>query len=373
MHAPGASDSGILARFVGGSGGKHLLRPGASLAFRVESLGDETAVLVHRSGLRIAVSSVSGVTVGKTVHGTVLATTPSLRFKLGFPNTADAGSSRSAAAVPEDAVAPDGRTLIDRFLDAHRLSGVPGVRELARAIIASHRHLAPGSMHHLTALFALLTSRTHGEPQRPERRARLARAAVELHDRSIEVSDPATPSEIDLIGWLVDGSGRGRGRSRGDGQRRESRSPGAVHDLSAYLSRATDTPDHPLQLFNALATTGDHHWVVIPIGATSGSETSEARVEGTLKLAVSRTSGAVEGALLTVARGGGQWRFSWRPDRGQFTLSRATGDDGAPPIPEALLARLGVTRHTDRVAQDGDDGFTIGTIEDGHVGVDQYG
>ncbi|MCG8477585.1 MAG: hypothetical protein MI724_00685, partial [Spirochaetales bacterium] len=321
--------------------------------------------------LRIAVPVRSGFRVGKTIHVTVLAVTPSLRLKRVYPNVSAAATAASAAS--DDAVAPVGRTLIDRFLHAHRLFGTPGSYELVRALVASERHLAPESVHHLTTLFALLTRRADDEPHRPRRRAALARALVELHDRSIAISEPATPAQIDLVRWLVDGSESGHGDNRGDSQRRESRTRGTAGDLSAYLNRATGTPDHPLQLFNALATTGDLHWIVIPIGATSGSGLSEARVEGTLKLAVSRATGAVEGALLTVTSGRGRWRFSWRLDNGQPTLYRATGDEGAPSIPEALLARLGVTRHTGRVAHDGDDGFTIGTIEDGHMGVDQYG
>ena len=371
MYAPGAPDSGIFARFVGGSGGKHLLRPGASLELRVESLADGTAILVHRSGLRIAVPAPSGLEAGQTIHVAVLALSPSLRLRRIVPTVTALGATVSTGTTAEDATLPAGRTLIDRFLDAYRLAETPGARDLVRAFVASHRHLVPESVHRVAALFALLARRFHDESLRSRRRAALARASVELHDRSIKISDPATAAEIDLAAWLVDGPGRGPGD--GDNRRRESRARGTAGDLSAYLSRATHTPDHPLQLFNTLATTGDLHWIVIPIGATSGRGPSEARVEGTLKLALSRSAGAVEGARLTVTRGDRRWCFAWRFDDGRPVLSRATGDGGASPIPEALLARLGVTRHTDRVTSEGDDGFTIGMIEDGHEGVDQYG
>lgn len=372
MHASGASDSGVLARLVDGKRGSHILRPGASLTFRVESHGDQTVGLVHRNGLRIAVPVGADLRIGETVRFTVLASKPSLLLTRIYRETTTAGTGRDTMSSAVDI--DSSRTLVDRFLDQERLSDVPGARELARALIASHRHLAPESMHRLTSLFALLTRRTHDDSERPGARNRLARAVVELRDRSIEVSDPTTSAESDLVAWLSDAPhDRPRDDRRGEQRPRKPAIRGSADDLPSYLHRATDAPDHPLQLFNALKTTGDLHWIVIPIGATAGSGVAEARVEGTLKLAVSQASGSVEGASLAVGRGERRWRFSWHLKGGHLRLCRATVDHGAQPIPETLLARLGVTRHTGRVASEGDDGFTIGMIEGGQVGVDQYG
>lgn len=166
-------------------------------------------------------------------------------------------------------------------------------------------------------------------------------------------------------------------------RRGQKASESETSSIGAVLTRAVNEADHPLQLLNALAGAGDLHWVVVPIGATyvaqKSAETPSASADATLSVAISRATAAPVAARLDARRsdwdgGQGTVRVRWQRGRQQWDLvgAEVVLDDGRTvSAPDALLARLGLPRHTGDITGDGAPAADVGGLWVRTV--DQYG
>lgn len=349
MISPEAGSAGFPARLVGGRTAAASLRSGAvvtlstqlsSLTGRVEFVG---------STMKLAPISSVEIPAGRTVRLLVLATKPQLRLKL-LPDSLY--STRLTDAHPTSGAR--------HAMIALGLPRASGVEEVVRALINSHRELSP-------ELIRSVSGRIGRDlPERP--RQRRARVMVELADREIGW-DGQDESVEQLIAFLADGrwssGGRHDRRYPGDGSEETQN----LTSLRSFLSRATATPAHPVQLLNYIRNNGDLHWVVVPIGASrNGSSTT-----GTLRIGLDQTDHTPKEATLALGVGSGVWWFSWKIGEGGVRLSSSEADPNAPQIPEFLLARMRGRGHTDTDQYQNGDGFSGTSSDVNKLGVDEYG
>lgn len=251
-----------------------------------------------------------------------------------------------------------GASLYDRFLATHGVSDGSLSRSVFSSLIRSHRRIEP-------RIFRLTRDRLH---RSGERSSPTVRGVLELTDREIEVETIDERSRQEVFAWFS-GGGQSNTKEDRNGTHRESRSlDSSIRSLKAYLTRATENPTHPLQLYNHLKPgTGDEHWIVVPIGAASGDR----EVRSVLKVKWDIVAGSPREALLSVDRDGGRWWFRWYIRHGEAVFDRSwiEGDGDEPP--PSLLANLGGTRHTDNVYRG--DGFSPDWDTEDDQSVDTYG
>lgn len=318
--APLSTGAIVRARIHGGrtsaGAGRTHLSPGDTIDARV--VRDDGRFLVLKSGsVRFEVPRPSG-DVPARLMVRVLSVTPAIRLLLRTHSAAGrAGSAtlnaRSAPAAP----AGDLTATLTHLLDRTGRGTAPGLVGLARTWFA---HLGD-----------------HPRLGRLRRRERVALAA-EAADRLSEVTTDASLglSMLEaLIGWPAD--------SPDEGRRKSPERAATAADLSEYLRRAVVSPDHPLQLVNALRTEGALHWVTIPVGVSG----NQARADGAVRIAIERASGAAARAEVDLTDAtGARWQFLLvRDAAGQFRLNAwdATGPDGEPVrtrLPDRLVAKL---------------------------------
>ncbi|TVR69766.1 MAG: hypothetical protein EA427_07170 [Spirochaetaceae bacterium] len=271
------------------------------------------------------------------------------------------------------------------------LTGVEPAEELLSRIFASAGRNPESTMvHHLLSAYTRLYGALDREHSLPRKLKRM-RALLELLDRSIEprtrstsrrgrVSSggqglPGNPEERpmeNLLEWFG-GSPAGEKRGHGDshsGRPDEERDDSG--DFGRYVRRAASAPDHPLQLYNALAPSGEIHWVVVPLRGTMAgpggkTEADEPSVEAVLKVGWHVAWRRPVGAVLSVRRDSGTlWWFRWAEKRVGPALTMelvdagSEGNDRDAPVDPKLLARLGFTGHTGAVEKKLEsDGFML--------------
>ncbi|MEX2443697.1 MAG: hypothetical protein WD492_08845 [Alkalispirochaeta sp.] len=325
------------------------LRPGAIVTLRtaVSSLTGRLE-FIGRNLQLVPVTKVN-IPPGKSVRLLVLSTTPQLRLKL-LPDSLPAGLS-----VGRTSSSP-----ARQILNALGLHRIDGADEVVRALINSQRELSP-------EMVRMLSIRL-GRDLSDRSRHRRARVVVELADREIDL-DKEEDHRGGLIPPFTDGRWDGDGRSGNYRSRKGSTDHKQSTRLRAYLSRTTSSPSHALQLFNHLKSSGDLHWVVIPIGARRAKYATN----GTLRVGIDQTDHTPREATLALGVGSGVWWFSWTIGNGSVRLVSCETDKDAPRIPESLLARISGRGHTNTDQYKNGDGFSGTSSEVNKLGVDEYG
>lgn len=273
------------------------------------------------------------------------------------------------------------------------------IETLLRSLSSARTAAQPALVNHAAVLYR----RYFGEPE-TDRRGRVllrrARGVLELADRRMEPrlerdspggdGDPERSRQLDhLLHWFAGGGGveereRREERGRSFGASRRDENTGAV-SLGDYLCRAVETPDHLLQLFNALAPGEAIHWVVVPIrgwkevrDSVDDDESEANSLEAVLKIAWHRQKRSPVEAILSVRRSeDDHWWFRWRIDKeGTATTVHLIGSGGEKSaVNEELLARLGYTGHTGQEEKRvSGDGFTLQPADPAPPGgLDTYG
>jgi len=85
------------------------------------------------------------------------------------------------------------------------------------------------------------------------------------------------------------------------------------------------------------------------------------------------TDHSVREASLALEAGSGVWWFSWEIESGNAYLVSIEAEEGAPDIPQSLLARISGRGHTDTTLYQNGDGFSALSSEVQKLGVDEYG
>ena len=166
--------------------------------------------------------------------------------------------------------------------------------------------------------------------------------AAEIQRRGLVAPDGQTDTWEQLL-WAVGISGD-RG-SRRHPRRRESggdRPQAEVGGIEA-LRRATANPDDPLQLFNALASPGALHWIVVPLRA---SFDRTAVVDAVLRVGVQLPEQRPLRAVLDVQAG--RWLVYFDLSGGRADTFTVQASDSAPAVPPELLAHGRDSSHTYR-------------------------
>lgn len=341
---PAGDDAVVPARVLGTRAGRGHLRPGAVIRLRAEWNATARRFELTGGGFRLALPTALGsgpfaLRAGQSVQVRILTVTPQLKVQF---------VSEPVGPAP----ASDGRLGVPAPLD---LSD-PRIEAVVRVLIAGGRSLEPQAVAFLAARLERGLSIAA--------RLRRARGAVELTERGL--TDFRRSSIGELLGWLAgvhgpETGGREDDQPRGTPYGARGRTP--TSGLGPYLRRAVDYPDHPVQLFNYLAGSGDLHWIVAPIGASALSgvedrrEPRQVEVTGILRVGVDRSDRRPRKATLSVSVAGGSWWFYWRLDQGTPVLESAESIDGAPQIPSRLLERSGGTVHTISDVPGPGDGF----------------
>lgn len=230
------------------------LRVGAVETFRVEQRIDAGTVRLLSRRFSLVARDNGLLSAGSTVRLRLAALSPQIQFQL---------MTRFGTEI-------SGRD-VEFFLTQN---GVPVSLEsiiLAQMIVTSQRVLTPERIRAALRLW----SRIGSDKALDDRTARLV---VELADRGI--LDPDDDQSFGLLAYLSSLYGeRGSGFDTGDSstddaQKRDS-------EIGSYLKRSTAEPDNILQLANAIAPSGDLHWVHIPIAAQRGGT----RVDAVLRVA----------------------------------------------------------------------------------------
>lgn len=164
--------------------------------------------------------------------------------------------------------------------------------------------------------------------------------AAEIQRRGLVAPDGQTGAWEQLL-WAVGILGD-RG-SRRHHRRREGDRSRAGADGIAALRRATANPDHPLQLFNALASAGTLHWIVVPLRA-SFDRTSV--VDAVLRVGVQLPEQRPLRAVLDVQAG--RWLVYFDLSGGRVDRFTVQAGDSAPAVPPELLVRGRDLSHTYR-------------------------
>jgi hypothetical protein len=360
---PGVGGPGYSAEQVGTRSLMGRLRPGAVLPFHVVSDSSGDGLFLEGHGLRVKPlpSALGGVSSGDVVRLRVRSIAPRVTLELVHTGTfADAASQgpRADGFLPGWTTrSGTGDSALAQLLQRLDVARLPFASHLISVVLNSQRLLSP----QLIRVISRRMERWMSTDPHGGRRAfvvrRRARALLETVDRGMDegLDDSGFEELLALLSGLSDTGGSFREESRRDtvSQGRGDEEYRA-EDLASYLTRSTDDPGDPLQLFNYLATTGELHWIVVPLAAGwSGFRTS-----GTLRIGIDRVSGRPECATLGLGQTSGSWWFSWEITDGRPLLRTAQPVDGAPEIPGTLLARLGGTRHTVTQGHPSGDGFT---------------
>lgn len=305
-------------------------------------------VQLSNGRIQLSARNVAGLSIGDTAATRVRIHNGVIRLQV---------LERAGGAVSHPV---ENGTLLSRFLQTARGLAPKSVLETVfHALIASHRPLVPPK----DPQFYL---RSKGG----ERKA--TRAALELSDRRIDLLGEDSTEVEELTHWFSGGGFQSQNRSSDNRSRRQGSNDNSQErtlseTLRTFLLRTTETPHHPLQLYNALKPqTGDLHWVVFPIRLIEENETTEA----VLKIAFNCKQNRASRAVLSVEREKGRWWFEWCIEGGSF-LERSGSEGDIPNPPEVLLAILGGTRHTMEMVEG--DGFTLDYPVNGYKGVDRYG
>jgi hypothetical protein len=388
VHNPGVGGTGFPADQAGAPSSTVSFRPGTLLSFRVvsDSSGDSSYLEGHGIRVNPPPSVLADTSPGDAVRLRVVAVSPRLILealaevpagRAGGVGGESPGASLSTLSgdsfsrgwsIPPPGSEEAGRTLLDR-LDVSRL---PFSSTLVSVILNSQRILAPRLIGALSRRMERWMSTPSKGPGGPFSIRRRARALLEIADRGMEEGAGSDDFEelLALLSGLSDGSGVSRDNRGGEGRRRGSRDEGfRVVDLAAYLTRGTREPEDPLQLFNHLSSTGDLHWIIVPVAAVSGGS----RTAGSLRVGIDRVGGFPRSATLELSCAPGTWWFSWKIVAGLPTLETAQAVDGAPEMPATLLARLGGTRHTVTQGFPSGDGFSAVATKVAGLGGNEHG
>jgi hypothetical protein len=283
------------------------------------------------------------------------------------------GGDGALSAAGTGTVGPRlGEGTVAALLNRLNVARIPFSDSLVSVILNSQRVLSP-------RLIAAISRRMEHWAALVPRRGRgafairrRARALLESADRGMDGIGGEGDLE-DLLSLLAGWSSESSfSEDEADGDRSATLSgeePPRANDLAAYLTRATDDPWDPLQLFNHLRSTGDLHWIVLPVGA----RTEQSRTTGSLRVGLDRVGGTPRRATLGLSHSSGSWWFSWEIADGGVVLRSAQAVEGAPEIPVALLARLGGTRHTVTEGFPSGDGFSAVATTVPGLGGDEHG
>lgn len=360
MIDPGAGRVGFTARLVAGRSAARTLTPGQILTLHSSSSSLSGRTELTGQGLIFGVAAGLRLPADQTLVFRVLSLHPVIRLK--WLDAPLAGTSRPG---PASTAGPS------VLLGHLGLPETPQNAALLDVLVQSRRALDPEVLRQLVTLL---------RDGAPERLRRQARSLVERSDRGMDpTARPGTgDGQEELAAFLVDYWPQ-RDHRDGRGTSADDETGPAEHDLRRYLRRATASPDHPLQVFNALRSSGETHWILIPLGASSGGR----RVDGTLRLGLDPVSLSPHRAQLAIRRPGGQWRLWWertaaataRSAAGPppLTLTAWTSDAPGDPVPDALLARIGRTGHTGVVEPERGDGFVSEMNSTVDVGFEHYG
>ena|GEM_PF-5156748 len=241
------------------------LEPGDIETFRVAHRNSVGRVRLVSARFTVTARDGGLLTVGDLVRLRLVSSAPRVRFQLERP-LSTAGTTRD----------------IPSFL---RAAGFPvdrGTTILAETIIRSGRALSAELIRAARTIWKRLR---RGDPID----SREARIRVEMADRGIGSADERAIAALAPYLWGFGDTDTRHGRDEST-QRNDS----GTGTLEEYLRRETDKPDSIVQLMNALAPTGDHHWVTIPIAATRGTS----RVEAVLRVSWNLRSGRAERAIV---------------------------------------------------------------------------
>ncbi len=117
------------------------------------------------------------------------------------------------------------------------------------------------------------------------------------------------------------GSGTG-GRERQRSNDREERDESGFDGRGAlrrYVERQTLRPGHPIQLYNHLRAkdlSDNHHWVVVPLGATMGTD----RYDGALRICLDLKTGRTIRYSVEIQSGTGTTIVAHSDESGQVTI-----------------------------------------------------
>lgn len=269
--------------------------------------------LVRLLSSRFSVTARDGgiLSVGDVVRLRLIAVTPRMRFRL---ETAQ-GQTDDRRDIP--AFLRHGSFPVDHLSIT-----------LAETVVRSGRTLTEG----LLKAARLLATRTYRDRSIDRRDARII---VELADRGIV--------DIDQTAVTALMSFDQRSRDREDHRDREStQGDGEELSLKQYILRSTADPDNLVQLMNALAPSGDRHWVQIPMAVRRG----ETRIEAVLRVAWNVRSKKVERIVLqTDAAYSGTVTFDLSVPKA--VLRRVNYEDSASPETVRALQEFVSSLHSE--------------------------
>ncbi len=232
------------------------------------------------------VLSVQDTTVELTVAGVRLRATSQFPFYPGDLLTVRllSGQGRTTRLQLLERVTAD--PLIERTVSEMGLRAVSGAAPVISALLRGGYRVSEARVRRTALRLSDEQARSTGDEDRS------TRGAVESEMRGL----PGAVSMAALF-WP------GRFRGDGDRGRRTDTEEPWERDTGTILTRTTATPDHSLQLFNALSTDGETHWVVIPIREMGrGSPT-----EGAVRVGLDTGTGMTRFVVIDVTNGLGAW------------------------------------------------------------------
>lgn len=343
-----------------------VLRVGDIVHLTVRRTNRAEHLVLKGKTLHVTVQANPALHAGDRLTARILATHPRLRLEV----VPEKGVTRSGSARLSSAVGDRSEALKNILTHALENSGHGNDETRFRHVVALYR-------------------RYFGLPRDGERKKvqlSRARSMVELADRALDRTREDRHDQVsDLVQWF---SGTGNRRNDGRKEAAHGTSTDTIDgpdDLVEYLQRATETPDHLLQLFNALRPSGDLHWVIVPIRgwrSNSSSASAQNTVDAVLKIGwLWKEHTPVEALLSVTGESGACWWFRWTiAKKGKSTVvepQNAWSEDSNAhrPVDVELLARLGFSGHTGDVKQKVEcDGFTSSTSKEGkELRIDTYG
>lgn len=312
------------------------LRAGDSVRLIVSEKTPDGSVVLRGHGIRAVAESRPGWIPGKALTFRVAARGSSLELELV------SGGERSPVTSHSPGTSqPQASPAVSPVLDA-----------LARALAASGIEPESRLVQHVIQLY----QQRYGDSRPKESRATILprmRALLEAADRGLDPDDALLQC---LTGYPPHGDHPGHDTSR-DPDDNEDTSESI--SLETYLNRAVKKPDHLLQLHNALAPSGDVHWIVVPVSATARGvhcgDGSGTAVDAVLKVCYHKERKVPVEAVLSARRPDGdnlwfRWVFRGTENRRGMTvelIDAVVGEDlHGNNVFYHLLARLGYTGHT---------------------------
>ncbi|POR02819.1 hypothetical protein AU468_06070 [Alkalispirochaeta sphaeroplastigenens] len=317
-------------------------------------------VLLRGQGFTLTVPARDGLVPGTNRFFRVSALQPAVRLELlpesfsPSPSGPASGTSRDAPGVPPPKAKDPLQLLFVSALEESGRVSSPQVQSLSVLASSLYRKLFRDSRRPREREGLLPGARGPGSG-RPAR----IEGVIEVLSRGIGSSHrplrrAAREQVRDLVRWFSPEGGRA--------PREEPPRPGGADSLGSLLHRQALEPTHALQLFNALASDQDLHWITVPLrgwlesspgGASRGEASSPAAplsVEAVLKVGWHRKKERPLMAHLAVTRSDGRsWWFRWDLEAlpGGFRPHLvALGGEDASLIPKELLARPGFSGHT---------------------------